>query len=304
VTYDLIKNEGFQGISVRVIQHEGRAMIPLNDIAKGIGYARNNLQALYDRNSDLLKEHAQDIVMITGDQVAPTPHICLNRDGVIGILMKLDFLRIKDPEKKQRVIDFQKWAIETLARIVSGETVPVRCEALEDQIRQHLQIADAMSEFAHVDRGIAATVALARVESETGQDLSWCKALVRKERQQPPGYMTPTQIGQELGGLSARDINRMLQQLGYQYYLGNRWQPTRIGEQFGENIPFTVTNARGGSHSDYRLKWSSLMVQKLRDHINGTAEIQSILPGPGYEMPIIPRETREPSDPTATGVRV
>ena len=275
---EVIKIESFQGIPVRVIQKDDHGMIPLCDIAAGIGYDNKNLVALYHRNSDLLEEYSQDIIIMTGNQVAPTPHLCLNRDGVIGILMKLDYIRIKNPEKKQRVLSFQKWAVETLSKIVKGETIPIpRDDAVEAIIRSHLDIADAMVQYAHVDRGIMTTVALAKVENETGVDLSWLKGLVRKDRQQPPGYLNAGQVGEELGGLSAHSVNKVLAQLGYQYWIGGRWQPTQIGMNYGENVPYTVINRNGSSHSDYQLRWSPEMVRKIRDHIDGTAQIQTRL---------------------------
>jgi len=268
---DIIKTETFYDVPVRIVQHDGRTMIPLNDIADGITHDRSGLRKLFHRNEEILGKWSGLAKLATPQ--GTQEQICLNHEGVTAILMKVDFARVKEKTRRQRIIDFQEWAATTLSQIMRGEVVPVKREALEDLVRQHLQIADYMTQFAHVDRGIAASVALARVESESGSDLSWCKALIRKDRQQPPGYLTPTQIGYELGGLSARDINRMLQQLGYQYYLGDRWQPTEIGQNFGENLPFTVINRNGGSHSDYQLKWSPLIVQKLRDHLNGTQAV-------------------------------
>ncbi|ACV64428.1 hypothetical protein Dtox_3720 [Desulfofarcimen acetoxidans DSM 771] len=47
--------------------------------------------------------------------------VCLNRDGVIGLLMKMDFSRIRDESKRQTIVDFQVWAIETLGRIMDSD---------------------------------------------------------------------------------------------------------------------------------------------------------------------------------------
>jgi len=277
MTGDLIKIEQFQDTPVRVVKINGLDMIPVIDIADSIGYDRTNLTKMFSRNAGFFDAENKGMVamMTTGGEQKLD---CLTRDGVIGLLWLVDLLRIKNPEKRARILAFRKWAAATLGKIMSGETVPVKREALEDIVRQNLQIADAMTQFAHVDRGIAASVALARVEYDTGADLTCYKALIKKDRQQAPGYLTPTQIGQELGGLSARDINRMLQQLGYQYYLGDRWQPTEIGKNFGENLPFAVSLKSGGVHSDYQLKWSSEIIRKLRDHLNGTRDAQAALP--------------------------
>jgi hypothetical protein len=251
-------------------------MIPLNDVADGIGIDRSGLRQLLKRNERVLSEYVGKVMIPSPSGEQET--VCLSRDGITGILMKMDISRMKDPQKRDKVIIFQKWAIETLSKIVKGETIPIpRDDAVEAIIRSHLDIADAMVQYAHVDRGIMTTVALAKVENETGVDLSWLKGLVRKDRQQPPGYLNAGQVGEELGGWSAHSVNKVLAQLGYQYWIGGRWQPTQIGMNYGENVPFTVINRNGSSHSDYQLRWSPEMVRKIRDHIDGTAQIQTRL---------------------------
>ncbi|MBN1166286.1 MAG: hypothetical protein JXA44_04055 [Methanospirillaceae archaeon] len=119
----LIFTETFCEIPVRFVQGDHGPMIPLIDIATGIDYSRQAMRQLYERNFDLLKDDAQDIVMLSWGQIAPIPHICLNRDGVIGILMKLDYQRIKDPERRERIISFQKWAKHTLGKALFSSSV-------------------------------------------------------------------------------------------------------------------------------------------------------------------------------------
>ena len=273
---EIVKIESFQGIPVRIIQKNDQGMIPLNDVADGIGIDRSGLRQLLKRNERVLSEYVGKVMIPSPSGEQET--VCLSRDGITGILMKMDISRMKDPQKRDKVVVFQKWAIETLSKIVKGETIPIpRDDAVEAIIRSHLDIADAMVQYAHVDRGIMTTVALAKVENETGVDLSWLKGLVRKDRQQPPGYLNAGQVGEELGGWSAHSVNKVLEQLGYQYWIGGRWQPTQIGMNYGENVPYTVINRNGGSHSDYQLRWSPAMVRKIRDHIDGTAQIQTRL---------------------------
>lgn len=269
---DIVTIESFQGIRVRVVQHNGQPMIPLNDIADGITHDRSGLRKLFHRNEEIVGKWSGKVNLAT-PQGTSQEQICLNHDGVTAMLMKVDYARVKDLVRRKRIIDFQEWAASTLSKIVKGETIPIpRDEAIEAMVRSHLNIADAMVEFAHVDRGIMTTVALARVESETGADLSWLKGLVRKDRAQPPGLLNAGQVGAELGGLTATTINRMLAQLGYQYWAVTQWQPTPIGRGYGENIPFTVSHSPASSHSGYQWKWSYSIVHVLRDHINGTAQ--------------------------------
>jgi hypothetical protein len=271
---DIVKIESFNGVPVRVVTINDQPMIPLNDVADSITHDRSGLRKLFHRNEEIVGKWSGVAKLATAQGIQET--ICLNHDGVMAILMKVDFMRVKDPVRKQRIIDFQEWAATTLSKIMQGETIPIpRDDAIEAMVRSHLNIADAMVEFAHVDRGIMTTVALARVESETGADLSWLKGLVRKDRAQPPGLLNAGQVGAELGGLTATTINKMLAQLGYQYWAVTQWQPTGIGRGYGENIPFTVTHGPSSSHSGYQWKWSYAIVEVLRNQINGTAQIRA-----------------------------
>jgi len=47
--------------------------------------------------------------------------IFLNRQGIILLLMKISPNFIKDPERREAVINFQLWAVEVLAMVMSGK---------------------------------------------------------------------------------------------------------------------------------------------------------------------------------------
>ncbi|MGK0618456.1 hypothetical protein [Meiothermus cerbereus] len=45
----------------------------------------------------------------------------LRRPGVIGVVTKISTNRIQDPAKRERIIQFQRWAFETLDRLLFEE---------------------------------------------------------------------------------------------------------------------------------------------------------------------------------------
>lgn len=90
---ELTTTEMFHEIPVRIVHGEKGPMIPLVDIAYGIGYDRISLHRLYKRNSELFENYHGVVVMTAG--ATEQEHLCFTRDGVIGILMKLDYRRIK-----------------------------------------------------------------------------------------------------------------------------------------------------------------------------------------------------------------
>lgn len=76
--------------------------------------------------------------------------------------------------------------------------------------------------------------------------------------------LTPTEIGQQLGGMSPRRVNEILAGAGYQYNAGNnKWEPLEKG------LPFAVmvdTNKRHSNGTPVRqLKWDSSILELLHD---------------------------------------
>lgn len=71
--------------------------------------------------------------------------------------------------------------------------------------------------------------------------------------------LTPTEIGQQLGGMSPRRVNEILAGAGYQYNIDNKWEPLEKG------LPFAVmvdTNKRYSNGTPVRqLKWDSRILE-------------------------------------------
>jgi len=272
----------FEGNEIRTLEQNDDIWLPVVDLAEAWKIARNTVSGIIDRNQRLFDGYTTLVHVTCTSKDAGKENLnaslrCVNEQGLYLLMGRINTERLKDPNAKETILRFQRWVPELVKAFRKGELKPSK--EIEAMVRSHLNIADAMVQYAHVDRGIMTTVALARVESETGADLSWLKGLVRKDRQQPPGYLNAGQVGEELGGLSANSVNKILAQLGYQYWMVDRWQPTLIGMNYGENMPYTVINKNGSSHSGYQLRWSPMMVARLRSHIDGTAQIERATTG-------------------------
>lgn len=117
---DVILLEQFHGKDIRIIHKPDKnAMIPVNDIADALGYDRQPIHSIIKRYTELF-EPLQGII-VTMTPGGPQNTLCLKRDGVVGLLMRLDYNRIKDPARRSLIIEFQKWAIDTLGRIMGGD---------------------------------------------------------------------------------------------------------------------------------------------------------------------------------------
>ena len=77
--------------------------------------------------------------------------------------------------------------------------------------------------------------------------------------------LNPTQIGKHFG-VSARKINELLIEAGYQHKTEGGYEPTELGE------PFAVMQDVGKPHSNgtpiRQLKWDSSIVEELQDYFS------------------------------------
>jgi prophage antirepressor-like protein len=273
MTGDLILTAHFQEIPIRIVQREKDRMIPLVDIARALDYDRGSLTHMLKKHEALFEGMKGVVLMTTPGGMQKS--ICLTRDGVIGLLMKMDYQRAKSPDLAERLIKFQKWAITTLGKVIDGAPVAPQHEAHPFQsnpeasamLEEHLRMAKALTEYAGVKPGIAAAVAIAVVQDRTGVDLTWCKNLL-PAASDPPGYLIPSEIGMQIG-ISAQRVNETLQDLGYQVKSREGWKLTGPGRFYGEEYPFS----RNG-HSGYQIRWKPEVIRKIGDRIRGLQELQ------------------------------
>lgn len=104
---------------------EGRTevAVPLARLAEVVGYELEPLRALIKRDPVLISFHT--IVTMVRDGI-PHKTAFLQRPGVLGALAKLSTARIKDPARRARVVAFQRWAFETLDRLLFEGAAPAQ----------------------------------------------------------------------------------------------------------------------------------------------------------------------------------
>ena len=117
--------------------------------------------------------------------------------------------------------------------------------------------ADIQSVFA-VKREIALSQAIDFVSE--GRNL---KSLTNLKKLLPPAdhdteFLSVAQIGERLGGISARAVNKLLEKKGFQYRDDNQWQLTYDGGAYGEEIPRSKNE-----HSGYKIRWNAKVLSVL-----------------------------------------
>ena len=274
MTEALITTENFMGLEIRIVGSEtDHPAIPLTDIANATGYDPSNLTKLYKRNQELLKENAQMVKLASGAQVAPISHICLEREGVIGILMKLDYVRIKDPERKRKIVEFQRWAKQRLAEMqIQSKIVKDHGEGWSSVAMEHINFANLLSQHSGItDPGMCLAIGIREAEKATGVDLTAYKKLI------PPAqatnqeeYFTAGRIGKEVGR-TAREVNRYLETTGFLYQAEDgTYYLTNKGSEYGKLFP----GAFGSGHCGYFIMWRRSIIAAARMKENSPYRIR------------------------------
>jgi len=126
--------------------------------------------------------------------------------------------------------------------------------------RDEIRNAELIAKKWAVPIGIAYSKAIADAERITGSDFSSYKALLPAKPDDVPVHTyNATQIGEKLGGLSAKKTNELLYSAGLQAKIDGEWRLTDDGKKYAGEYPYT----RNG-HSGYEIRWSESVVDYLR----------------------------------------
>jgi hypothetical protein len=258
---NVILLEQFKNKPIRIVRRSKEVMVPLNDIADAIEYDRKSLRNIIDRNNEVFKHFKGRVIMTSPGGSQET--ICLSRDGVLGLLMKLDYHRIKDETKKQLIIDFQVWAIETLGQVIDGNITETKLEPWVEAAEQHIRFAKILAESTGIKPGIAYAAAINEAEKEIGRPLDNYRKLI-PAAEHDTGYLTAGEVAKKVG-MSTIKLNKRLAQLGLQEQQidtkgRKNWRLTQEGKEYGEEFPFV----RNG-HSGYQIKWNESILTMLSD---------------------------------------
>ena len=126
-----------------------------------------------------------------------------------------------------------------------------------NEVRLVGQIAADIQSIFEVKQGIAISQAIDIVTKANNVPLLELKKLIPPAEHET-GFMNPTQLGEKLGGITAKEVNRILAKAGLQYKDGETWRLTEIGAAFGEEMPYTRNN-----HSGYQIRWNENVLKEV-----------------------------------------
>jgi hypothetical protein len=96
-------------------------MVPVNDIADTLGRKRDPMQRLISRDAVLSGMSVTTVTVATDGKSYETT--CLPYEGVLLLLAKLNASRSRTAEARDFLIEFQKWAAQTLRSAIMGEPI-------------------------------------------------------------------------------------------------------------------------------------------------------------------------------------
>ena len=226
---------------VRVIEQAGEPWFVAKDVCDVLGMADTHtaVRALDD------DEKGRQILPTLGGMQDMT---VINESGLYTLIM-----RSNKPQAKR----FRKWVTsEVLPSIRRTGAYSLRRE--ENVPMETLQSAKLILEAAGIKANQLALALDEFYRKHTGESVLGTIGL-QLEAPTKHQLLTPTQLGKEYG-LSAKAVNRRLEELGYQHKVAGKWDPTELGE------PFAVMLDTGKQHGELpirQMKWESSIARDV-----------------------------------------
>lgn len=250
---EIIIMEQFRDIPVRCVTIGGKHMIPVVDIANAISMDRSNMSKLLKRNEQFFEDYKGVVNTTTPGGVQQL--VCLTRDGVMGLLFKVDAVRSKDPDKRERIIEFQRWATGVLAKeaVKDIEALQIRDDArrlaapqklsVTEAINKQLDIADIAIKRSDIPKEIAHKIAWNLAAEEHEELYAYASAIKSKEQPLLTGATSPADQNEYDAYFSLRKVaeilkqpeakvRNMLESLNITIFKNGMTHLTRYGESF------------------------------------------------------------------------
>jgi prophage antirepressor-like protein len=234
---------------IRTLDIDGKLYFVGNDIAKALGYAVPK---------DAIAMHCKGAIK----------HRLPTKGGKqeMKIIPEGDLYRLVAHSELPSAERFESWVFdEVLPTIrktgqykVEKPKAHAKNRMLKTAIKDLAGTTEAIEKMFGVKKGIAIATAMDMVGREYGIDLEPLRSLLPGEEK--PGFLTATEIGEMVGGMSAQKVNKKLSELGLQEKVGGEWRLTAKGKEFGEEIPYT-----NHGHSGYRPMWCQEIVSEIKE---------------------------------------
>tara|TARA_B100000614_G_C14536177_1_gene488490 strand:- start:879 stop:1658 length:780 start_codon:yes stop_codon:yes gene_type:complete len=243
---------------VRTIQDEnGNTWFVAKDIAKTLGYV-DTTQAV--------RKHCKNARQVGGVDSTPL-------DPQTKIIPEPDVYRLIAKSSLPAAEAFEAWIFEevlpTIRRTGSYQTSDATPKSLAPAAKE-FHAAIRLCKYMGLDKNQAILSANRAVKEITGTDCMAVMQITHLESDIQDQHVTPTDIGVQVGGVSGRKANQLLEGLGYQESFRDgknklKWKPTDKGKAHA------IFKDTGKKHSDgtpvVQLFWKESIIGVLQHEV-------------------------------------
>jgi len=241
----------FENKSIRVVTDEhGEPLFVGRDVALALGYADP---------TTAMRSHCRGV-----QKLHPIPD-ALGRAQDARVLTEPDVLRMIVNSTLPAAEAFERWVFEeVLPTIRKTGSYAIHSSSLFGDTVDALRLAPLAVKAAMalgLDKNAAAISANQLVIKVTGQNLLQdFGAIHLKAENQESLFYTPTELGKRTG-TSARGMNLLLAEAGFQMKRGEHWEVTDIGKDFSRI--FDTGKKHGSGVPVQQIKWSAEVLPVL-----------------------------------------
>ena len=229
----IFSNEEFG--SVRVIMQGGEPWFVASDVAKALGYERPN---------DAVNTHCKKVNKFSYGESprGAQPYNIIPESDVYRLIM-----RSKLPSAER----FQDWVVEEVLPSIRKTGSYSMAPASTPGVRPLRDIA-AIYEAAGIHGNQLALALDKFYKAESGMSALGAAGIELKEPKQDV-HCNATQLGELMGGVKARTVNKRLAAAGLQESTPAGWRPTEFGKQY--SVLLDTGKKTGNGTPVTQLKW-------------------------------------------------
>lgn len=284
-----IFTEIFKGHEIRFGYRGTKQVAPIADIYNATGIKADTFQKLVKRVELTFPGCIQQDVASAWGETDPfhasKKIILIDNEGITHVFQMMQVERIRDPNVRENIRDFQAWMASVVSGALSGTTEVATLEVMNDNFRQgdirvqpfgeyfkqQMMVVEALKNVLHIDLNTSTCLALQKTEDKFKEDMSGYRALIPKVKLEDVPYLTPSDIATQLGYPSPQAVNKRLQIMGLQELVKEKvsktgketrfWRPTEGGKPHA----LFEAYARNG-HSGYQLRWKESILSLMKQY--------------------------------------
>ncbi|MBR0253515.1 MAG: hypothetical protein IJQ57_09225 [Synergistaceae bacterium] len=257
MSIQIFQNESFK---IRTLKENGEIWFVAKDIAQALEYGENTINnalgSLFQSVPKIWTDKKRIFVRSENGIEQEREMLCLTEHGLYFFLGRSD---------KPKALPYQMWiagdVVPSIRKTgsygekslsVANEIIPMTERILSAAGIKGNQLALALDRTAKHYTGVS-LLELSGVQLE---------APVKEQA------LNPTQIGELIGGLKARQVNEILAGMGFQHKIAGKWEPLEPG------MPYAVILDVGKKHSNgipvRYLNWNSSVVKEVKKYVERT----------------------------------